>query len=200
MKKDDLNQALYSVYKEELDDLSYSPTGVLDKIMFKITRKFNEYTDLKYTFTVPLSEYLRGKLFCDDVSDAMEKRFTQINLISILLDDFLYQAKRRSNPYDLYRELDSRFRKTIEVHNYKDGNKTFYINPRDQKMKSVDCIIKRKDALRLEVMLSDIADIQQEKSFTVSEVLQILYRDFIFNYKNGSLTNVMENVIKRLSQ
>lgn len=200
MSKPFTDKRLYNIYEEELNDLTYTPSGLFDKLLHKISRKFAPTIDLTYSITIPVSEYLRGELFCDDVSEAIEEPFTQTNLISILLDDFLYQAKRRNNPYDLYRELNARIQQSIEVFNYYGEKETLHINTNTQKKIEIDCTIKRKEALRLEVMLSDIADLEPEITFTINDVLQILYSDFIQKYKTGSLTNVLENIIKRLSQ
>jgi hypothetical protein len=198
MSKPYTDQRLYTLYDEELKDLTYNPTGLFDKLLHKASRKFASSMDLKYTITVPVSDYLRGELFCDDVSELIEKPFTQKNLISILLDDFLYQVKRKSNPYDLFRELNSGIHQTIEVYNYR-GEHEILHNKETQRKKRIDCTIKRKEALRLEVMLSDIADLEPEKTFSVNDVLEILYSNFIQKYKNGTLTNVLENIVKRLA-
>lgn len=194
------NLGHYSIYEEELEDLSYKPTSFFEKIIHKATRKIALTTDLKYSFTVPVSEFLRGELFCSDVSEAIDGHFTQLELIDILLSDFLFQAKRRSNPFDLYKELNTRVQQSIQIYDYHGEKEEFQISPNTRKMKEINCTIKRKEALRLEVMLSDIADLEPENLFFVKDVLQILYSDFIRKYKNGELTNVLENIIKRLSK
>ncbi|MCQ6268615.1 hypothetical protein M1K46_23855 [Fictibacillus sp. WQ 8-8] len=62
----------------------------------------------------------------------------------------------------------------------------------------IECKIKRKQALRLEVMLSDIEELEPARIFQVEDVLQIIYCDFIYRYKNGSLKNVLESIMNRL--
>ncbi|MGG3641465.1 hypothetical protein ABES38_08805 [Bacillus gobiensis] len=197
MKNSSNNQDVrYLIYEEELEELAYKPSNVISKALFKFTRIFAPRTDLDYSLSVPVSDYLRGELFCDDVSEAMEETFSQTDLINLLLADFLYQAKRRSNPYDLYHYLASREKPSIQIYSYNGENKVQ--SGKRVRRKKMTCSIKRKDALRLEVMLSDIADLDQDKAFTVNEVLLILYSDFIQKYKNGSLTNVLERIIGRL--
>ncbi|MCQ6268614.1 hypothetical protein M1K46_23850 [Fictibacillus sp. WQ 8-8] len=88
----------YSIYNEEIEELAHQPKGVLDHFVQKVMRKLSSSVDLKYLFTVPASDYLRGELFCTDVSEAMEEAFTQRDLISILLDDLLFQAKKKEQP------------------------------------------------------------------------------------------------------
>ncbi|MBT2605322.1 hypothetical protein J7E55_20260 [Bacillus sp. ISL-53] len=187
----------YSIYEEELNDLSYAPSGLFNKIMFRLTRK--QSTSIEYTITVPVSDFLRGQLFCDDVSEAMEETITQNHLISILLDDFLFDAKRCSNPYDLYNELMNKDRQSIQVNTFEDKPITKQINKIEKRSKKLICAIQRKEALRLEVMLSDIADLEPTRFFTVEDVLQIIYCDFILKYKTGTLKNVLPKIIKRLS-
>ncbi|MCU1808144.1 hypothetical protein NVV31_22490 [Cytobacillus firmus] len=187
----------FEIYEEELDDLSYQPSGLIDKLIFNLGRSLYKSQELQYSFSVPASEYLRGELFCNDVSEAMESKFTQRDLISLLLDDFLYQAKQRSNPYDLYHELDIRSEHSLKVNRYEGGNKTYNRNTSKGKERIFECTIRRKEALRLEVMLSDIAELGENKSFTVNQVLRILYSDFIQKYRTGNLTNVIENIVAR---
>lgn len=91
-----MKRNLYSIYNEELEELAYEPKGVVDLYIQKMLRKWSATSDLKYAFTVPASDYLRGQLFCSDVSEAMEEAFTQRDLISILLDDLLFQAKKEA--------------------------------------------------------------------------------------------------------
>lgn len=195
------NITRYEIYEEELEELTYKPVGFFDKIFYTFTRKVQSTAYLTYEFSVSVSEFLRGELFCDDVSEAMESQFTQRDLISLLLEDFLYQAKHKNNPHDLYYELDIRSEQVIQISRYDGSNKTLTFNgqARKLKMKSIECSIKRKDALRLEVMLSDIAELNKEKEFSVHDVLKIIYSDFIKQYKNGNLNNVIENIIKRMS-
>lgn len=187
----------YSIYEEELNELSYSPTGLLNKVMYRLTRKHSAW--IEYTISVPVSDFLRGQLFCDDVSEAMEENITQKDLISILLEDFLFDAKRCSNPYELYNELMNKDRQSIQVNTFEDKPITKHINKNEKRNKKLICPIKRKEALRLEVMLSDIADLDPTRYFTVEDVLKIIYCDFILKYKTGSLKNVLQKIIKRLS-
>jgi hypothetical protein len=193
------DQQLYTIYEEELNDLTYIPTGFFDKFIHRISRRFAPSIDLKYTITVPVSDFLRGELFCEDVSEVIEKPFTQTNLISILLDDFLVQAKHRKNLYDLYRELHSSIQHPIEIFHYRGDHETIPISKETQRNKEMICTITRKKALRLEIILSDLANVEPEITFTVNDVIQYLYCHFIENYKNGTLTNELKNIVNRLT-
>jgi hypothetical protein len=199
MSKTYTDQRSYTIYEEELNELTYNPTGLFDKLLHHISRKFAPTIDLKYTITVPVSEFLRGELFCEDVSEVIARSFTQTHLISILLDDFLYQAKHRKNPYDLYRELQSGIQHPIEIFHYTGEHEIQHINKQAQRNKEIDCTIKRKKALRLEVILSDLANLEPEITFSVNDVIQFLYRNFIQKYQNGTLANELENIVKRLA-
>ncbi|WP_209125181.1 hypothetical protein [Alkalihalobacillus sp. BA299] len=199
MSKTYTNKRLYTLYEEELNELTYTPTGLFDKLVHNLSRKFALTIDLKYTISVPVSEFLRGELICEDVSELIEKPFTQKNLISILLDDFLYQAKHSKNLYELYRKLHSGIQQPIEIYHYRGEREILHINNEVQRKKVIDCTIKRKKALRLEVILNDLASLEPEMTFSVNDIIEFLYRDFIQQYKNGNLTNVIENILKRLA-
>lgn len=195
-----MKKSRYPIYDDEIRELSYSPYNFFDKWFMKATRKLTTPTLLSYTFYVPVSEYLRGELFCDDVTEAANEPFTHIDLVTLLLDDFLYQAKRRSNPVELYHELTTRSQKAIKITSYHEEEDAILPPANSPKKKMIKCLINRKQALRLEVMLSDITELDLEYSFEVKDVLRMLYSDFILQYKNGNLSNVVDNIIQRLSQ
>ncbi|MBO1512632.1 hypothetical protein [Metabacillus bambusae] len=199
MSKSYTDQRLYTIYEEELNELTYNPTGLFDKLLHHVLRKFTQTIDLKYTFTVPVSDFLRGELFCEDVSVVIGKPFTQTNLISILLDDFLYQAQHKWNLYDLYRDLHSGIQHPIEIFHYSGEREILHINHETQRNKEIDCTINRKKALRLEVILSDLANLEPEITFSVNDVLQFIYCHFIQKYKEGTLTNELKRIVKRLA-
>ncbi|MCK1995477.1 hypothetical protein MPH61_23425 [Peribacillus muralis] len=192
-----MKEVNYSIYEEELNELSYAPTGIFNKVLYRITRKNS--ARIEYTLSVPVSDFLRGQLFCDDISEAMEETITQNHLISILIDDFLFDAKRCSNPYDLYNELVNKDLQSIQVNTFDDKPITKHINKKAKRNKKLVCAITRKEALRLEVILSDIAELNPTRFFTVEDVLKIIYCDFILKYKTGTLKNVLQKIIKRLS-
>lgn len=193
-----MKKSHYSIYNEEIDELVNQPKGYMDHLFKKAFRKLSNSVDLKYTFTIPAADYLRGELFCSDVSEAMEEEFTQKHLIGILLDDLLFQAKKRSNPYELYNALNAMDRQFIQISSYSENNNMDTLKTNVKKPIKMECKIKRKQALRLEVMLSDIEELEPARVFTVEDVLQIIYCDFIYRYKNGSLKNVLESIIQRL--
>ncbi|MED4456157.1 hypothetical protein [Metabacillus fastidiosus] len=192
-------QVQYSLYEEELKELAYNPTGFFGKMMYKASRKLSSSMDLTYTFNVAVSDYLRAEFFCDDISEEIEGEFTQQMLTSILLDDFLYQAKKRNNPYDLYRHLTKQMEQSsIEVFTYNGERDILHLGENTQRRKEMECTIKKKKALRLEIMLSDVADLGPEITFSVSDVLQIIYSDFIWKYRTGQLNNVLKKIVERL--
>jgi hypothetical protein len=199
MGKSYSDQRLYKIYEEEINELTYNPTGIFDKLLHHVFRKFTQTIDLKYTFTVPVSEFLRGELFCEDVSEVIEKPFTQTKLISILLDDFLYQAQHKRNLSDLYRDLHSGVQHPIEIFHYSGEHEILHINHETQRNKTIDCTINRKKALRLEVILSDLANLEPEVTFSVNDVLQFIYCHFIQKYKDGKLTNELKSIVIRLA-
>lgn len=195
-----MKKSRFPIYDDEIRELSYSPYNIFDKWFMKATRKLTTPTLLSYTFYVPVSEYLRGELFCDDVTEAANEKFTHIDLLTLLLDDFLFQAKKRSNPVDLYHELTIRSQNAIKINSYQEDESEILVPTNGPKKKMIKCLIHRKQALRLEVMLSDIAELNMEHTFEVNDVLRMLYSDFILQYKNGNLSNVVDNIIQRLSQ
>ncbi|MBU8732546.1 hypothetical protein KM915_21080 [Cytobacillus oceanisediminis] len=195
----EIRKGEYSIYQEELEDLAYQPKGFIEKLLFGLTKSLFKNEELHYSFSVPVSEFLRGELFCSDISEATGISFTQRDLMCLLLDDFLYQAKQRNNPYDIYYELNIRSEHSLKIKSYDGESKTFKTKS-SGKTRIFECVIRRKEALRLEVILSDIAEIHEERIFKVNDVLRILYSDFIQKYKKGELVNALENIIIRLKK
>jgi hypothetical protein len=192
-------QRLYTIYEEELNDLTYNPTGIFDKFLYYLSRKFTPRIDLKYTITVPAADFLRGELFCEDISEVIEKPFTQTNLISILLDDFLYQANHRKNLRHLFKDFHSEIQRPIEIFHYRGEHEILYVDKEVRKTTEIVCTMKRKKALRLEVILNDLDYLETERPYTVNDVIQLIYRHFIEKYKNGNVTAELEGIIKRLA-
>lgn len=194
-----MTKPTFKILQEELEELNYKPVSLFDRLFMKATRGLVANQSFSYSFKVPISHYLRAELFCNDVEEVSEYEFTQHDLLDILLDDFMIQAKMRSNPIDIYKELHNKsLEQSISII---DGAQSLILlADKKERNRTIKCILTRKKALRLEVMLSDIADLELERTFTVNDVLQILYKDFVLKYKNGELTNILPKIIKRLSQ
>ncbi|MEB6550152.1 hypothetical protein MXL46_13740 [Heyndrickxia sporothermodurans] len=189
MNKPIENTVKYSLYEEELSDLSYKPTGLIDKFIFYATRKITSTMDIDYTIHIPVSAYLRGEYLCEEISESIQDSFSQRDLISILIDDFLYAIKdRKLTTYGAYTEIIEREQNAMRLYNIQIEHNT-----------EIVCSIKRKIALKLEIMLNDIYELGAQNIYSTNNLIQILYCNFIQRYKEGELATFLRDLIKRLA-
>lgn len=186
----------YEVYYDELKSLSKQPNNFFERVVYKLSRKLTDSQNISYTVKVPASDYLRGELICEDVEEEIEEDFEQIDLMMLLLEDFLQQIIKKNNPIDIYKVLEHMDYQIISI--YSNG-KVEKVTCQNKNIKLI-CSIKRKYILRLEVILSDIANLNPQRIFKVEDVLRILYCDFIAKYRNGKLKNVLKSIVSRIDK
>ncbi|MBL5769347.1 hypothetical protein [Heyndrickxia sporothermodurans] len=179
----------YSLYEEELSDLSYKPTGLIDKFIFYVTRKITSTVDIDYTINIPVAAYLRGEYLCEEISESIQDDFSQRDLISILIDDFIYAIRERKlTAYGIYHEILEREHNAMKIYGtHKVPNKELI------------CSLKRKIGLKIEIMLNDVYELEAQNIYSTSDLIQIIYCDFIQKYKTGELGNFLKELIKRFS-
>ena len=190
----------YKVYEDELNDLTYRPTSFLDRILHVASRRFSHSTDMTYSFSVYASDYIRAELLCQDISEELEDTFTQSELISLLVDGFLYEAKHKMKPKEIYEGFNSKIERSIQIHDLYGGSEIITLNKKQSKKAEITCVIKRNEALRLEVILCDIADLGIDHNYTVNDILEILYSDFIYKYRTGELYNILNTIVTGLKK
>ncbi|MDM5291799.1 hypothetical protein QUF81_00610 [Peribacillus simplex] len=59
----------------------------------KMLHKMNKSSMILLSIEVPLNSYLRAEVFCEDIQDITETPFDQRTLLTLLYEDFLYEAK-----------------------------------------------------------------------------------------------------------
>lgn len=181
-----------NVYKQELELLAEHPKGWKERLMHAVYKRILRAETLVYTFTVPASYYLRGEMLCEDVSELGEINYTQQDLIQLLVNDFIRNVRRISDPNHIYHKLLLRDRRPVKV-----NSKRMKLNTGEKSnVVEIEFRIKRSLALRLEVLLADIAELYPDSKFSIVDVLEIIYCDFIEAYKNGNLKNVVEKIIE----
>ncbi|UOE78404.1 hypothetical protein [Parageobacillus thermoglucosidasius] len=181
-----------NVYKQELELLAEQPKDWKERLKHAVYKRILRAETLVYTFTVPASYYLRGEMLCEDVSELGEMNYTQQDLIQLLVNDFIRNVRRISDPQHIYQKLLLRDRRPVKINSKR-------MKPDSGEMSNVvevEFRIKRSLALRLEVLLADIAELHPDARFSVEDVLEIIYCDFIEAYKNGNLKNVVEKIIE----
>ncbi|MGG3937876.1 hypothetical protein [Anoxybacillus kestanbolensis] len=148
---------------------------------------------MSHTNTPPSASYAIKKKEADTRSflELGEINYTQQDLIQLLVNDFIRNVRRISDPNHIYHKLLLRDRRPVKV-----NSKRMKPNTGEMSIVEIEFRIKRSLALRLEVLLADIAELYPDSKFSIENVLEIIYCDFIEAYKNGNLKNVVEKIIE----
>jgi hypothetical protein len=153
---------------------------------------------------LPRDIYFRAQVLCEDVYELTEERFKLGHLVEMLWEDFIDYVREKQdikNTYKLLLEYDQGT-PNVRVKKYDDKNVDevplypVRKKPIDDEIETVYCRMKRKDALRGEVMLSDIAQIFPQHPFTLERVLEILLIDFIVKYSKGESQEIVYKLLR----
>lgn len=167
----------------------------------KLLHKVNKSSTVLLSIDVPLNLFLRAEVFCEDIQDLSDMHFEQNDLMNLLYNDFLLFAKKNPDSKALFRLLTSLEQyagknSRLEKH----GESTFkLINiDKNQEMKTLNLRMRRKFALRGEVLLADMEEVQPDHGYTLEKVFELLYIDFIDKFRKGNHADVVENILRLL--
>ena len=180
-----------NVYKQELELLSEHPQNWRERITSAFYRRILRLEMQNYRFIVPSSYYLRGEMLCEDISEIGELDYKHEDLLHLLVNDFLRNVRRLSDPHRIYHELLLRDRRPIKINSKRNITTNNHTNTVEIQLR-----VRRNIALRLEVLRADITELYPESEFSVEGVLEILYCDFIDAFKRGELKNIVERIVE----
>ncbi|WNF36382.1 hypothetical protein RJD24_18465 [Bacillaceae bacterium IKA-2] len=183
---------------------TYSKQNLLQKSIEMKTTWLNivNLSSVVIEFNVPRSTYFRMKVLCEDIHELSGQMFTQQKMIEILWRDFIEVVKMTPNPETIYNLLIERSgtKKVVkeeilqEVNTFSFFEKTYEVKPQTNS-NVIHYRMNRKQALRGEVMLADMAEVKPRHELTLEKVLEIIYCDFIEKYKQGESEQVVEQII-----
>ncbi|MGE6379527.1 hypothetical protein [Peribacillus muralis] len=188
--------------------VKYSAANLLDEeltligasdFVSRMIYKMTKSSTIVLKVQVPLTLYLRAEVLCEDIMELSDMAFNQNDLLQLLYKDFLLHAKKNPDPMAIFHLLN-RLEKEIGKESsfqLKSGTTTFNRVNREkqQQMKTLDYSIRRKFALRGEVMLADMEEVQEAHGFTLERVFELLYIDFIEKFKRGGTKDTIENIL-----
>jgi hypothetical protein len=170
----------------------------LSKILYNITKT----SSIILTINVPIPLYLRAEVFCEDVMELSEMRFNQNDLMNLLYNDFLLFAKKNPEPIALFHlltSLESEAGKKSCLEQQQSGNVFKLIHrEQEQKVQTLQLKFRRKHALRGEILLADMEEVQPGHRFTLEKVLTLLYCDFVDKFRKGNNTEAINAIISSL--
>lgn len=177
--------------------------GILRSI-FSIPSR-SEYVFIK--IDLPEYEVLRAQVFLEDLADRLdeESQLTIIDLIALLLKDFLHVTSTTTNleilKVSLLNKKKQYLSKTERVEEYVEvspGHTALKIRnkPRRIRFYTLELTIPRKTALRLEIVLYDLEQMFASFQMGLDELISIVFLEFVHQLKVGE----EKNMIKRLIQ
>ncbi|WP_157930356.1 hypothetical protein [Mycobacteroides abscessus] len=193
-----------NLLSEELDS-SYQGRGIVDRVFYRLMKQSSVMVHLN----IPKPIYFRAEIFCEDVQELSEILFTHNDLLDLLYHDFLLYVKKNSDPQSLYNLLIQINHNPAAVKHYIEVDEvneylpvlSKTINPADRE-KNIQTLVfrtKRKQALRGEVLLADLAEVYPDHHFTLEMVLEMLYIDFVEKLKRGENPQALNNIVRMLT-
>ncbi|MFD4819627.1 hypothetical protein [Peribacillus butanolivorans] len=167
----------------------------------KMLHKMNKSSIILLSVEVPLNSYLRAEVFCEDIQDITETPFDQRTLLTLLYEDFLYEAKINPDLKKIFKvltRLEHESGKTAVLEKKTDSIFKLIHKEQHMELKSLDVRMRRKYALRGEIILADMEDAHPNHGYTIERVLELLYMDFIDAFRKGNNTEVIQKIIKLL--
>lgn len=149
-----------------------------------------------FTFYTPSYLYIRSLSFCEDVESEIDDNFDAAQLAKILYIDFLEYVKRSNNIHDIYRRLLARdLSPTIIKPYYSDNSYSGVLFEEMRGFEKVSVQLPHKLALKGEFLLRDMLEIYPDHTFTLENILEIVYCDFVDDYRKGLIKNPIDKII-----
>ena len=169
----------------------------------KMIYRMNKSSSVLLQIEIPLTLYLRAEVFCEDIQELSEMPFEQNDLINLLYNDFLLFAKKNPDPRAIFRLLTS-LDKTAgkEQQLQQQGKNVFRMMHREvqQEIKVLQLRMRRKFALRGEILLADMEEVQPGHGYTLERVFELLYTDFIEKFRKGDNAAALNQIIALLDE
>ena len=140
--------------------------------------------------------YLRAESFCEDMSDEMGEEFTLSDLVQSLYIDFLSYARQKAKLTDILKRFQARELTQFILTPYQTPDATKGVLFEEIRgFQKVIVKLPHKMVLRGEFILRDLLE-YQEHSYTVENILEIVFHTFMDEYRRGYI----ENPIQKISQ
>ncbi|WP_209124454.1 hypothetical protein [Alkalihalobacillus sp. BA299] len=145
---------------------------------------------------IPNDLYLRAEVFCDDIRELSEDEFDQNILLGILYEDFLRVNRAKESLFNLYRRLTVHEKKSPSIKGLHIDD--YYHDDPYEDTHELTVRIQRKEALRGEVLLSDLSNFYPDHPFTLEMVLETIYIDFLEDIKKDGSHKAVKELLKRM--
>lgn len=186
-----------NLLNEELSLIGH--TDFIGKMLYKM----NKNSTVLLSIQVPKNLYLRAEVFCEDIQELSEMSFLQNDLMNLLYDEFLTYAKNNPDPralFNLIVSLDQQSGKEASME--KQSESVFKLVHKEvhQEMIPLNLRLRRKYALRGEVLLADMDEVQPQHGYTLERVFELIYIDFIDKFRKGNNNDSIKNILALLGE
>lgn len=203
---------------------SYSGLNILQEKIFGFTEPKgfirHLFSNRKYiTVVIPYYDYLRGKVFIDDLRDNFEDEIPLdldiAFLLYMLYDDFLTQIKKGAKTEQIaaylidgkrkhfYKKVkQKRIMKPLTTHVFEfETIEEGYTEDDDEKKAYLAIRMRESEILRGEVLIHDLDIHLKGTDLSVEELIAIVYLDFIENVKKeGNSVKVQQSIVAHLKR
>ncbi|PGQ88321.1 hypothetical protein [Priestia megaterium] len=178
--------------------------GSKNSFFGKLLYEFDKSSTKTLTLLVPMDVFVRAQVFCEDIEDLSGMEFTQADLIDILYMDFLTEIKAKPDHQGIFNmliQLERGSGKDLGIVRSKKGSVFEVIHEfRDKNMEELKVKFRRKLILRGEILLADLESVFPDHGFMLENVLELLYCDFINNYRKGNNKKAVKEILKVLEE
>lgn len=151
----------------------------------------------KFSFYVPEYIYLRSVSLCEEIEEEIEKKFTVSDLARILYIDFVEYIKRTNDIHNVHTRLKARSLTPTAIKPFNtDDVYEGVIFEEHRGFEIIETRIEHKKALRCELLLKDMLEIYTEHNFILENILEIVFCDFINDYRKSLIKNPVGKVIQ----
>ncbi|PMC36308.1 hypothetical protein CJ195_16010 [Bacillus sp. UMB0899] len=172
-------------------------TSILDRAIYLLTQ--TKY--VKLSVNMSDENILRATCICEDITESgkLENPLQLTELIELLFEDFLRVVREEEKYETLYNRLEAR--ETPHLN-------TLFVNHSlleefpcyDDATSEIAVTLMRKNALKGELILCDLAKINPSHQFALESIIEIILTDFIREYYDakGERGKIIKNILRRL--
>jgi hypothetical protein len=166
----------------------------------RLAQMINKTSTVLLTIKVPKNLYFRAEILCEDIEELSGYSFIQNDLMNLLYNDFLLYAKKRPDPRAIFDLLNSLEQSAKGTQLQQNGEKVFKLVELDTKQEKItmELRMRRKVALRGEVILADMEEVQPNHGYTLERIFELLYIDFIDKFRKGNSEDAINNILSLL--
>lgn len=146
------------------------------------------------SFKVPRYLYMRATTLCEDIEEELDEVFNIEDLAEILYLDFLEFVKLN--------EINAVYKKVrdaqpAEYAVYQNNEiKSKSIREGYQVTEKITTPLPYRMILKGEFLLHDMLEVYPKHTFTLEKILEILFIDYIEEYRMGHIEQPIENILK----